>query len=224
MRKRHYLVEITAQGRASAFEELQTCDPLNNSDLVKSLILEGYDGIQVPGIMRREERGWIKGMVAVGFSSPLRYGQGRLRISTFVPEKEITKVITPYQILEQPIRNRTNCLKALQEVKKLAEKLKIKLGVWGSSGLEVYTGLPYTDKDSDLDLLIRAQEIKVIEEFYFSLLEMGQDYCCKIDAELDLPNGYGVKVAELFMQTEDVLGKSIMEVKLIPKKVILQML
>lgn len=224
--KRHYLVDITEKGRLSAYEQLKTYDPSKTNHLVKTLILEGYDGIQVPGIMRRVEGTAFKGMVAVGFSSPYRYGkgQGRLRVPAFVPKEEIVKTITPYQVLEKPISGRTSCLKALQEVNELAKNLNINLGVWGSSGLEVYTGLPYTDKDSDLDLLIRGQDFKVIEEFYFSLLAISKKYGCQIDPELDLPNGYGVKLAELFMHTTHVLGKSMKGVDLIPKKTILEML
>ena len=86
------------------------------------------------------------GTVAVGFSSPQRYGKGqsRLRVPAFVPREEITKITSSYQVLMLPISGRTPCLNALQEAKELAAELNIELGAWVPP-IEVYTGLPYTD-------------------------------------------------------------------------------
>lgn len=222
--RRHSLLAITDKGRKLAFEQVKATVSLKNPKLVQELIVEGYEGIKVPGIMRREEQEVVKGAIAAGFSSPFRYENGRLRIPAFIPEKEIVRVITPYEVVEQECIYRTSCLQALKQIKEVAQDMTIKIGIWGSCALEVYTGLPYTDDQSDLDLLIGINEFSTIEKFYHSLTTISKKYGCKIDMELDLPIGYGVKVAELFMYTEDVLGKSINDVKLIPKKTILKML
>ena len=51
--------------------------------------------------------------------------------------------------------------------------------------------------------------------------------CCNeinMDFELDLPNGYGVKLAEMFMETQTVLGKSLEDVSLLNRKDVMQYL
>ena len=45
-----------------------------------------------------------------------------------------------------------------------------------------------------------------------------------MDFELDLPNGYGVKLAEIFMETQTVLGKSLEDVSLLNRKDVMQYL
>ena len=45
-----------------------------------------------------------------------------------------------------------------------------------------------------------------------------------MDFELDLPNGYGVKLAEVFMDTKTVLGKSLDNVEILHRKDIMQYL
>lgn len=219
---RHYLVEITNQGRLDAYQNLGSDYTSARSKLIEALIMNE----RIPGILRRAEEGYRKqGTVAVGFSSPQRYGKGqsRLRVPAFVPREEITKITSSYQVLMLPISGRTPCLNALQEAKELAAELNIELGAWGSAGLEVYTGLPYTDHNSDLDLLVRGQNLQAIEQFYFSLKQLGEKYNCRLDPELDLPNGYGVKLSEFFMHTTELLGKSMKGVGLIPKQVIVDM-
>ena len=222
--KRHNLLEITNMGRNKIFQQLKAFKQQYDFDLIRELIVEGYDGIKVPGIIRREENTIIKGTIPVGFSSPFRYQDNRLRIPGFVPKEEIVKAVSPYEVIKKEFVFRTKCLQALKEIVQLADEFKICLGVWGSSGLEIYSGLPYTDDNSDLDLLINPCEYGKLKEFYSDLKKIGEEYKCGIDPELNLPNGYGVKVAELFMNTEDILGKSINDVKLIPKKSIICML
>ena len=45
-----------------------------------------------------------------------------------------------------------------------------------------------------------------------------------MDFELDLPNGYGVKLAEVFMETQTVLGKSLDDINLLSRKDIMEYL
>jgi len=220
--KRHYLLEITENGREFAFERLkESITYLDNLEQIRKLVVEGYGSTKVPGIIRREENEGIKGTIPVGFSSPYLDEGRRLRIPAFIPEKEIIKIITPYEVIEHSWSPRTKCLQALEEVKILAHDMGIKLGVWGSTGLEVYTAVPYTHDDSDLDLLICVNDFNILESFYQSINQVGRKYATKIDLELDLPTGYGVKAAEIFMETEEVLGKSVSDVKLISRKTVM---
>ncbi len=225
--KRHYLVEITDKGRAWAYENLDRKVESRDENEIKSLIVEGYNGKKIPGIMRRDEDNAALGVVPVGFASPWLHEMRRTRVAAHVPEKEILKVITPYELLKAAIGRtaenpgimvRTKCLRALRRVAILAAEMGIKLGVWGSAALELATELPYTHDHSDLDLLMDSAPVEKINDFLVKSQNIANEEGCKLDLELDVLNGYGIKAVELFMQTDDVLGKSIDEVKLIPKR------
>jgi hypothetical protein len=72
--RRHYLVEITNQGRLDAYQNLGSDYASARSKLIEALIMNE----RIPGILRRAEEGYRKqGTVAVGFSSPQRYGKGQ---------------------------------------------------------------------------------------------------------------------------------------------------
>lgn len=186
--------------------------------------MEGIDSRQIPGIMRREENTGAAGSIPVGFASPYLIEGRRQRIAAFVPVGEIAGIITPYEVVQYKNSYRTPCMQALEECRELARKLQLQLGVWGSTGLEVYTGLPYTHNRSDLDLLITDGDLAKIKIFYEAVGPFQQKYGCKIDVEIDLPTGYGVKLREIFLGTAEILGKSLNDVQLFPRDNILKML
>ncbi|MEW6624864.1 MAG: malonate decarboxylase holo-[acyl-carrier-protein] synthase [Bacillota bacterium] len=221
--KRHNFVEITDIGRMMAFEYLKA-SYADNLEEVEKLIVSGYDSIKIPGIMRRHEGIAVADRIPVGFSSPYLYLGRRLRIPAFIPEKEIIKIISPYDIAGCDFAIRTKPLQALQELLNAAHNMGITVGIWGSAGLEVYTKLPYTHDKSDLDILMAASDYVAIKEFYEVLKCLGSKHNCTIDLELDLPCGYGVKTAELFIQTQHILAKGIFDVKLIEKSQLIESL
>jgi len=221
---RHRFIDITDKGRHWAFQQLESC---LKYDKVKKLIIEGYEGIKIPGITRREDAGIVKGAATVGFSSPYLHDGQRLRIAACIPQTEIERIFTPYEVINFAIPERTRCLEALTIVRDIAGEFGVNLGILGSAGLEIYTKLPYTYDGSDLDLLIEAKNLNdtnYLKDFYISLKEVGKKNKCNIDLELEFSNGYGIKVAELFMETDMLLGKSINDVKLIPRKSIIQII
>jgi len=222
--KRHYLVEITDEGREWIYSRvIENGYHLAKEDQIKELIVTGYGLSKVPGIARREESEMVDGTIPIGFASPSLHEDMRLRIPAFVIEEDIVAVITPYEVLQQVYSARTDCLKALNEIRAVADKSDIELGIWGSAGLEVYTGLPYTHDKSDLDLIMGVTDFETMKNFYMTLQRIGERYSCRIDMELDLPNGFGIKFAELLMETKQVLAKGLNNVTLIPKKKILDM-
>lgn len=224
---RHNLVEISEHGRKNIFNRIMKsvgspCIPKAHLEDIKQLIVEGYSKVKVPGIIRRIDELEIKDGIAVGFSSPLLYDGRRLRIPAIITQNEIEKITTPYDTLKLHWEARNSCLEALKEIKEEAFKNGLKLGVWGSAGLEIYTKLPYTHKTSDLDLLLTNTDYIKILNFNNFLKKIKKEYRCNLDMELDLPNGYGIKVEELFMDTDYILAKGLYDVRLIPKQKILQ--
>jgi hypothetical protein len=55
-------------------------------------------------------------------------------------------------------------------------------------------------------------------EFLRKIADIERDFALRIDIELDLPNGYGVHLKELFGQGQTVLGKSLADVALFPRE------
>lgn len=222
--KRHVLLEVSNLGRELAFEWMmdQTCCKGRLAE-IKELVVTGLNGTKIPAIVRRKAETARKDVIAVGFSSPLLNEGNRLRIPGFVPIKEIQNAVHPYEILAKEFSERTNALKALAKIYQNAQEYDITLGVFGSAALEVYTSLPYTHNDSDLDLIIRGAEIEKIENFYRSILEIGKQYDCKVDLELECQD-YEIKVAELFTDTEHILGKGMDGVELITREKVNQWL
>jgi len=221
-KKRHTLVEMTDKGREWSFEQIKKSGEYENLEQISRLVLLSIDGIKIPGIMRRDENeeaaSQLLGAVPVGFASPLLYKGSRLRIPAYVQKSEITRLITPFEVLRKDFAPRNKCLKVLQEIIKTAQDLDIRLGVWGSVGLEIYTTLPYSHDYSDIDLLMETKGCRKTKEFFDTIQEKAKQKACKIDLEMELPNGYGIKVAELFTASDDVLGKGINDVIFISKQ------
>jgi phosphoribosyl-dephospho-CoA transferase len=222
LRHRHDLVEISEDGRRWAAKKYLDLYPQSQEALFAvKLITDNHSGVKLPGIIRREEEIVADGAVPIGFSSPYLVDHKRLRVRTFVPLKEIKLVTSPYEVLQSAIHPRTECLKALVAIKDIARKLDLDLGVWGSAGLEIYTGLPYTHRGSDLDLLFKPAATATMFKFAVDAFAIGQRYGCRVDIEVDLPSGYGVNIKEIMSGTALIFGKGLRCVELIPRSTVL---
>lgn len=216
--KRHTLVEVSIPGRERIFRELEeTYDHVFYEEF-KKLILEGYGSVFVPGIIRRAEKSISEGVISVGFASLNRIDGSRMRIPAYVYSNEVTAFITPFETVKRGFAPRNRCLNMLEHILECAIKKDIEAGVWGSAGLELNTGLPFTDDNSDIDLLVKPAPYKILESFFGEINDLCSRFNSKADVELDLPDFGGVKLAELFMNTGTILSKSINDVKLIRKE------
>jgi phosphoribosyl-dephospho-CoA transferase len=221
--KRHTLVDISDAGRESILAEL--AGNYINSPVLREkfgcVLLPELAGARVPGIVRREDSTPRSGYVPVGFSEPVSVGEERLRIAAFARVEDVVKVTSPYEIMLLPIPRRTASTEALIAAKAHAESLALVLGVWGSVAMELYTGLPCTNKDSDLDLMVASASEEKLSSFMIEIEAIAEHFGLRVDVELDLPNGYGMQLKELLGQGRAVLGKSITGVTLFPRVQIL---
>ncbi len=217
--KRHTLVDISDAGRESILAELSGNSP--DKAMLRGkfgrVLLPELAGTRVPGVVRREDSAPRLGCVPVGFSEPVSIGKERLRIAAFARMQDVVKVTNPYEIMSLPVPRRTAVTEALIAAKACADSLALVLGVWGSVAMEFYTGLPCTNKDSDLDLMIAVASEERLSRFMIEIEAIAEQFGLRIDVELDLPNGYGVQLKELLGQGRTVLGKSITEVALFPR-------
>ncbi len=221
---RHDLLEITDRGRRWALDQLRSaaCIEANSTEAAR-LIASDSHAAKIPGIVRREEGETPPEAVPVGFSSPFRIDGRRLRVAAFIPPDEVSQITPPYRVLESDFPAGTECLKALHEIRRAAVKAGVILGVFGSAALEIYTGLPYTHPDSDLDLVIKATDLPRLTAFADHAQTIGLRYHCRLDLELDLPFGHGVKMAEVLTGSDLILGKSLKGVDLLPRSDVLTM-
>jgi phosphoribosyl-dephospho-CoA transferase len=218
--KRHTLIDVSDAGRQAILAELAGNG--DNSDMLREkfgrVLLPEKSSVRVPGIVRREEVAPRTGHVPVGFCEPVSNGGERLRIAAFVRQEDIVKVTSPYDLISLSIPLRTASTRALAAAGAYAEAHGLILGVWGSAAMEIYTGLSCTHEGSDLDLLVKAATRERLSRFLKEIGLMEEDLGLRIDVELDLPNGYGVQLKELFGKGRTIVGKSIDGVALLSRE------
>lgn len=64
--------------------------------------------------------------------------------------------------------------------------------------MEIATGLPFTNSESDLDLLITGLSLQQLQEVDTELQAIGKKFQVDIDLETELINGYGIKALNYF--------------------------
>lgn len=224
--KRHTLVDISDTGRTALLAAYSAAGHGHRAtrDQLAQILLAEQAGARIPGIVRRPDDEVPAACVPVGFCSPRAGPDGRLRFAGVVRREEILSVTSPYALLGLPIPGRTASLRALTAAHRIAGALGLSLGVWGSAALEVYTGLPFTHRGSDLDLLVAPAPRAVLTCFMDELRELEEHFSLRIDIELDLPAGYGVQLKELLGTGRMVLGKSFAEVTLLPRAQVMSQL
>ncbi len=221
--KRHTLIDVSDKGRASILADL-TGSGIDGAALREKyarVLLPERAGARIPGIVRREEESPRPGCVPVGFCEPIPCGESRLRIAAFARMEDVVRVISPYELVSLPISQRTASIAALSVAKRHADGLGLVLGVWGSAAMELYTGLPCTHEDSDLDLLVAAASLKQLSHFMDEIKHLEKHFALRVDVEVELRNGYGVHLKELLGHGYAAIGKSVHGVALFPREQLL---
>lgn len=238
MYKRHTLVTISLEGRERIFSELiqqgvhaEDCNSLLLPEKFTPDVARYqwcYDFTPALGIVRREEDCQREGYIPVGFCSWKRRSDQRLRIASFITVNEILKTTSPYEVLavlkdnpEKYPRTITNT--ALAELVKLTAQYPFFLGVMGSIAQEIMTGYFYTSEISDIDIILsipvlNESSIALLYRWFNQMMQIEQCFSIRIDTELELTNGYGVALKELFSDGHSVLGKGLKDVQLLSKK------
>ena len=215
--RRHDMLFLTAEGKRLLLQELRSAYHGIRQDMIEE-IFEG--AADIPGFVRRDDRQDEK--IAIGFVHPLKIDGNRFRVAARVSEAYVRKTWRPYEVSCGSVMPRHGCVEAAKFMQNYAEEKGLQVGVLGSAALEIVTGLAYTDRDSDLDLLVKPASLEKLEALYKTAAARYPDV--PLDFEVELPNGFGVKLRELFMDTGTVLGKSLASVDLLDKKEVLAFL
>jgi phosphoribosyl-dephospho-CoA transferase len=218
---RHDLLWLSQAGRDFAFNNILSCIPAVydkqiDEKQIRAIILGEP---QIPAIVRRQEASVEKGLLSIGYSSTTIIDGVRLRIGCKTPINCITRRMSPFDVVNDAIK----CEKKLQPdliiLKALVEAGNhsgILVGCFGSAALQLVTGLPYWRENSDLDIYLQSKGTRQeLEMFFNELLKIEDQFDITIDAEIEFPHFYGVKLKELFSAGKYVLGKGLNDVALL---------
>jgi len=140
-------------------------------------------------------------MVAVG----IRGIQRSQRFATELPINAITKCIQPECLIEKDLSLFPHLQLKLQQVYNVMQSFNMSWGYTGSVGFELATGLRTVKENSDIDLLIRADEA-VPKSLAQTILLRLDHLNMKLDVQLQTPLG-GVALREWAGKKGSVLLK-----------------
>lgn len=167
---------------------------------------------EIPGIVKRQE---IKrdSEIEIGYSYPEKIVGVRKREVSILKKSEIIEVITPYDVINKFYKK--GSYPFLDEIIDFSKKNGINLGIFGSLALEIVTEKRYFDEGSDLDILIEESSKDILVLFYNYIKTLEKKSALLIDVEVEMKNGYGIKLKECFNNTKTVLGKGLYDVTFI---------
>ena len=211
--KRHDLVWLSEAGKAHALSNVQNCVPPVKDDEIRALI---FSVPPIPAIVRRQEAA-EEGLLCIGFSSPKIIDGIRLRIGSRVPPDCIVRLQTPFDVAKSVKAQLPDC-GLLNELIDAGLRHNTEVGVFGSAALQLVTGLPYMRENSDMDIYLRCHGTRQdLTLFFGQLLKYEEKSGISIDAEIEWPGQYGVKLKELFGPGKTVLGKGLYDVAILEK-------
>lgn len=214
---RHDLVDIAPAVRAVLTADVPN-EALWPAEQVECLVRRGYNGVFVPGIVTRQPQG-VDGLT-VGFSAPYREDSMRLRATAIISPSDVVAVRHPFEIAHEAAQrdlSSSPVYATLQEAMDAAWYENLECGVFGSCSLALVTGLPYFHGSSDLDLVVRLASKEQLEGFWRAVNTIATRNNIAVDVEVELPGGWGIKLAELFDSGGSVLAKGFSDVCLFQK-------
>ncbi|WP_061516223.1 malonate decarboxylase holo-ACP synthase [Acinetobacter venetianus] len=139
--------------------------------------------------------------IAVG----IRGKQRSHRLALEMPVNTISKCVKPESLIDTDLSQFPHLQGKLAAVYNLMQGFNFSWGYTGSVGFELATGLKTVNENSDIDLLIRAQE-PVSKLDAQNILGQLDDLNMKLDVQLQTPQG-GVALREWAGTTGNVLLK-----------------
>ncbi len=217
--RRHDLVTLVSAAHRCLGVEVLGDAAWWPAEAVAQLAEGRWGDVALPGIVSRQRAGDT--MLALGFASPLRQEGNRLRGCVRVCPAAVASVRDPYQVIAlarcKPVSD-LPVFGVLNEAWALASEAGLPCGVFGSAALELASGLSYCHEESDLDLVVKMGELDAVERFHQAVRALARESGVAIDVELELPDGAGIKLAELFDGGSTVLAKGFTGVSLVPKE------
>ena len=216
---RHDMLLISQVGRTRIFERFELRHAPHEQRILRAILLPPPGDCGAPGIVRRcdEQREGIP----VGFVHSDSADGRRFRLAAHVFTHEVECAVSPYELMRSgfcPVHPESASGRALLEIMEVCAGFDDMVGLIGSAAMELLTGIPYLTSASDLDFLVRGRNLEEVSARCKELHLIGLKHGVAIDVEISLANGYGVKAAELFSKSKNVLGKSLRDVRLLERR------
>lgn len=123
-------------------------------------------------------------LVAVGVRGQFRYQ----RYATQMPRSAINRQLKPEALTHVNTQQSEHLAERLQSISSIMKKFSGCWGYTGSFGFELATGIKTLNQQSDIDLLIRAEQ-PFAKKQAIELLENFQQAGLNVDIQLQLPQG-----------------------------------
>ncbi|CAM5476838.1 malonate decarboxylase holo-ACP synthase [Stutzerimonas degradans] len=153
-----------------------------------------------PVVVRRDVV--APGQVAVG----LRGATRDQRLAATMPFTAISRRLAPEDLRGRQASEDLPVFRVLAELRPLLDALGHVWGVTGSAGFQLASGLPTAHPDSDLDLLLKAEQ-RLPRSEARQLLQLLEGRVCRVDLQLQTPLG-GVALGEWAGDAARVLVKT----------------
>ena len=127
-----------------------------------------------------------EGWVAVGVRGHSR----NQRYASAMRRADITRRIRPEQLVDDVdgAEGDWPVLRALKQVRPVFDALGLPWGIGGSAGFELATGIEVLHHDSDLDLILRAEQF-FSRQLAAELMDALEGAACRIDLQVQTPLG-----------------------------------
>ena len=163
---------------------------------------------RAPVVVRRDHGpdGWLP----VGLRGPRR----RDRCAGWLPTDAVSRCVTPEQLAQAqtwrapPPALDLPAIATIAHIAPLLDAVGIRWGIGGGAGFALATGLPVLRPDSDLDLIVRADDAETFAHWAAVLRDvLDQPGTARIDIQIDTPAG-GFAFAEWLRTGGPVLLKT----------------
>lgn len=142
------------------------------------------------------------------------------RCAGFISPASVLEKIKPEQIVEKrawlssPRRDEVTALRHLETVAHAWLPYNVLWGPVGTIGFELVTGLPVSEMNSNLDLLIRTEQ-RIPLDLAQRLMETSKSTAIEVDVHLETPQG-GIALEEYLRQSPKLLVYTDAGPKLVP--------
>lgn len=168
----------------------------------------------LPGIVARPTLPLAPGEVQLGLAFPFREGETRVKSAIAVAESEIAGFTDPFEVARRADALAGPLGDLLRGLAACAAARGLRFGVIGSAALEIVTGLPYTSARSDLDVIVAGGDAEAFAAFAADAEARARAAGVRVDAEVTLADGGGVKLAELVSPSSSLVVKHVSDVRL----------
>lgn len=221
--QRHTMVEIDTDRRPAVAADLAVgLLPMHRLPEIEALVRGFFLEHPVPGIVCAPKGPLPEGHVQLGVSFPFRHDAVRVRAAVSMPVRLVGRAHSPWDVVAGIRPGSFAAADELLALAALGRDHGVAVGLFGSAALEALTGLPYLEPRSDVDAVVTARDLAGLRSFHAELVAFARRVDRRLDVEVALPSGLGIKLTELLSDVATVVGRGIDGVRLVDRRGVLE--